>query len=275
MRFFAGLLVLFVLVPAGRASAQTFSGTIYFQAGQDILNAELFRARGSLANVEQITEMGRVSAITAFRDRLAVSNALGTGSDRLELARLDRNPALPGRLVDSAGQLPVYSPSGKLLFTRPRYARSGEVIGTEIFVARADGSKRHRVRRLREDADVGWGPGGRLAAVYGNRPRIVVDPRGKHQRTVRVPLGRIARFRTNVHGQMYAYDGEGKVAVIDRDGSKRRFSTIWTVVYDWAPDGSTMLVGTPDARLGLMSPADGSVTEIGRFAGIESAAWGF
>ena len=37
-----------------------------------------------------------------------------------------------------------------------------------------------------------------------------------------------------------------------------------------------MLVGTPDGRLGLMSPADGSVTEIGRFdRDIHSAAWGF
>jgi hypothetical protein len=276
MRCLVGLLILFVLVPGGRAAAQaTFPGTIYIQGGEDILNAELYRARGSLAAVERITDMGRVSSITAFRDRLAVSNALGSGSDRLELARLDRNPVLPGRLVDSAGRLPVYSPRGKLLFTRPRYAQSGEVIGTEVLVARTDGSRRHRVRRLREDADVGWGPGGRLAAVYGNRPRIVIDPRGRHERIVRVPLERIARLRTNVHGQMYAYDAEGNVVVIDRDGSKRRFSTIWTVVYDWAPDGSAMLVGTPDHRLGLMSPADGSVTEIGRFKGIHQAAWAF
>ena len=190
MRFFVGLLVLLVLVPAGRASAQTFTGTIYFQAGDDILNAELYRARGSLAAVEQITDMGRVSAITAFQDRLAVSNALGTGSDRLELARLDRNPVLPGRLVDSAGQLPVYSPRGKLLFTRPRYTRSGAVTGTHVIVARADGSKRHRVRTLRDDPDIGWGPDERLAAVYRHRPRIVIDPRGRRERTVRVPLKR-------------------------------------------------------------------------------------
>src|SRR4051812_4646817 len=126
MHFLVGLLAL-------------FSGTIYIQGGEDILNAELFRARGSLATVEKITEMGRVSSITAFRDRLAVSNALGTGSDRLELARLGRKPVLPGRLVDSAGQLPVYSPRGRLLFTRPRYDRRGAVIGTEVIVARADG----------------------------------------------------------------------------------------------------------------------------------------
>jgi len=262
MHFFVGLLAL-------------FSGTIYIQGGEDLLNAELYRARGSLANVEQITDMGRVSSITAFRDRLAVSNALGSGSDRLELARLDRNPALPGRLVDSAGQTPVYSPRGKLLFTRPRYDRRGAVVGTEVFVARADGSKRHRARNLREDADIGWGPGEKLAAVYDNRPRIVIDPRGRRERTVRVPLKRIARFRTNVHGQMYAYDAEGQVVVIERDGSKRRFRTIWPIVYDWAPDGSAMLVGTPDARLALMSPVDGSVTEIGRFTGIHGAVWGF
>ena len=261
MHFFVGLLA-------------AFSGTIYIQGGEDLLNAELYRARGSLANVEQITDMGRVSSITAFRDRLAVSNALGSGSDRLELARLDRNPALPGRLVDSAGQLPVYSPRGRLLFTRPRYARSGEVIGTEVLVARADGSKRRRVRRLREDADIGWGPGGRLAVVYGNRPRIVIDPRGRHQRTVRVPLKQIARFRMNVHGQMYAYDGEGAVVVIDRDGNRRRFRTPWPFVYDWAPDGSVMLVGTPDGRLGLMSPVDGAVSELGRApAAVHGAAW--
>ena len=89
--------------------------------------------------------------------------------------------------------------------------------------------------------------------MYGNRPRIVIDPRGGHKRTVRVPLKRIARVRTNVHGQMYAYDAEGKTVVIDADGKQRRFSTIWTAVYDWAPDGSVMLVGTPDHRLGLMS----------------------
>ncbi len=262
MHFFVALLAL-------------FSGTIYIQGGEDILNAELYRARGSLANVERITDMGRVSAITAFRDRLAVSNALGSGSDRLELARLDRNPVLPGRLVDSAGQTPVYSPRGRLLFTRPRYDRRGAVRGTEVYVARADGSKRRRARNLREDADAGWGPDGKLAAVYGNRPRIVIDPHGRRERTVRVPLKRIAQFGTNVHGQMYAYDAEGQVVVIDRDGERRTFSTTWTLVYDWAPDGSTMLVGTPDGRLGLMSPVDGSVTEIGRHPHIHSAVWGF
>jgi hypothetical protein len=276
MRFFVGLLVLLVLVPAGHARAQTFNGTIYVMAGKDILTAELYRARGSLSTVERITEMGRVSSLTAFQERLAVANALGTGSDRLELARLDRNPVLPGRLVDSAGQLPVYSPSGRLLFTRPRYNRRGGVIGTEVTLARTDGSKRHRARRLREDADVGWGPGGKLAAVYDNRPRIVIDPRGRHQRTVRVPLRRIARFDTNVHGQMYAYDAKSGVVVIERDGSKRRFRTTWPFVYDWAPDGNAMLVGTTDGRLGLISPADGSVTELGRaHAPVHSAAWGF
>ncbi len=154
MRSFVGLLVLFVFVPAGHARAQTFTGTIYVMAGKDILHAELYRARGSLATVERVTEMGRVSSLTAFQDRLAVSNALGTGSDRPELARLDRNPVLPGRLVDSAGQLPVYSPSGRLLFTRPRYDRRGGVIGTEVIVARADGSKRHRARTAQSDRPV-------------------------------------------------------------------------------------------------------------------------
>ena len=170
--------------------------------------------------VEQITDMGRVSAITAFRDRLAVSNALGTGSDRLELARLDRNPVLPGRLVDSAGQLPVYSPRGKLLFTRPRYARQ----------RRSDRHRRlRRARRWLQAAS----RAARCArtptsagARAGGSPPCTATARGSSstraggiERTVRVPLKRIARFRTNVHGQMYAFDGEGNVA---RDRSRRR-----------------------------------------------------
>ena len=94
---------------------------------------------------------------------------------------------------------------------------------------------------------------------------------------MRVPLKRIAQFHTNARGQMYAYDAEGNVVVIDRDGAQRRFSTIWTIVHAWAPDGSAMLVATPGGRLGLMSPTDGSVTELGLFPGgdVHAVAWGF
>jgi hypothetical protein len=201
-----------LLIPAAPAAAQTdlvftgepVLGTIYLQAGQSSLNAELYRTRGSLSAVERITKLGRVSMISALRDRLAVSNALGSGADRLELARLGRNPVLPGRLVDSAGQAPVYSPRGKLLFVRQRYT----------------------------------------------------------DRSVR--------------GELYANDFKDRIAQIGRDGKPRVLRTDW-FVYDWSPDGSALLVGRRDRRLGLMSPVDGSVRELGRYTGgtVYAAVWGF
>ena len=204
-----------------------------------------------------------------------MSNAYGSGSDRLELADLRGGPALPGRMVDQAGQSPVYGPGGRLLYEVQRYDDDGGDAGVRVLVADADGGHRRvAFTSRRSDVNAGFGPGGRVAAVYDEKPRIVLDPGGPDEQTLRVPLRRVAQFATSTDGRLYAIDADDRIAFRDRRGRWTVYRTPWRGTLAWAPDGRSVLVSRDD-RLGLLSPADGSVRVIGRVDNGEvyGAAW--
>jgi hypothetical protein len=258
-----------------RFSGQALPGTLYLSAGKDYLNADLYRAGDSLGSVKRLTRGGRVSSLDGFDDRLALSDAR-TGADRLELANLGGGPVLPGRVIDEVGQSPAYGPGGRLLYQVQRFTDDGGDGGVRLYLADQDG--RHRRSALvspTSDVTSGFGPQGQVAVVYDEKPRIVLDPGGSAERTLRVPLRHVVDFRSGVNGRMYAVDGEHRIAFLDRpEGKWRVFSTPWRGPLAWAPDGSSALVVRGD-RIGLMSPADGSVREIGRVENgqVFGAAW--
>jgi len=277
------MVTVMVLALAGDARAQdvTFDGgvdlpgTLYLVAGDDIFNAELYRARGPLAAAERITRKGRVSAITGHGRRLAVSNARGSGSDRLELARLGRRWVLPGRLVDAAGQAPRYSPRGRLLWHVQRYKGNGALNGVKVIVAGERGRNRRVALRLRkgDDALVGWGRDDRLALVRRGRNRIILDPGTPHRSQEFVLLDRISAFETSTRGEIWAAHKD-RVAILHPSGEQEVYEIGDWFPLTWSPDGRSILVSSRDDRLGLLSPKDGSVREIGgASADIAQAVW--
>jgi hypothetical protein len=169
----------------------------------------------------------------------------------------------------------VYAPDGRLLYQVQRFTADGDDAGVRLYVADADGRHRRSAFVSRNsDLTAGFGPGGRVAVVYGAKPRIVVDPGGAHERTLRVPLDEVVDFETSADGRIYAEDSRDGIAFLDRHGKWRVFRTGWRSTLAWAPDGKSVLVAQ-GARLGLLSPADGSVREVGRVNNGEvfGAAW--
>jgi hypothetical protein len=247
-------------------------GTLYLMAGQDGLNADLYRARGSLGSVERLTRGGRISWVAAGGGRLVVADARGSGSDRVEELDPAAKRLLPGKLIDSAGQSPQLSRSGKLLYAVPQYTDKGGDAGEKVVEVARDGGKRTALRSPRE-VTAGWGPRERLAAVFGSSASIVVDPQGPGRTELRSGLRRVTDFETSVDDKVLALAPGLRIAILRAGQRPRVHRTGWGPLA-WAPDGRAVLV-VRGARVGLMSPDTGSVKEIGRTTGgrVFGAAW--
>lgn len=253
-----------------------FEGTIYMLAGQDLLNADLYRARGSLDEVERLTAGGRVSTLTANADGVVVANARGSGSDRVEVADLDAEEALPGRVIDRYGQGPQLSESGRLLYEVPQYTDNGGDAGYEEFVTTAEpGAPKRSVMRIRSNDYLGWAPGEELGLLRNGARRLVVGPGSPSQRTIDSGFARAAGgFSTSARGDVLFYGPGNRIAIVSADGSRREIDSPWEQAGSWSPDGRSLLVQRGD-RVGIMSAEDGSVVEIGRFSNgkVFSAEW--
>ncbi len=260
-----------------RFAGGEFAGTLYLLASRrNELNADLYRLRGSFDRAERLTRDGRVSAVTAHGDTVVVSNARGSGSDRLEVANLDGGDALPGRLIDPAGQAPDFSPGGKLLYQVPQYTDAGGDAGVKHFVTTAEpGARRRLALRAKTSDTVGWGPGEELALVPEGSRRILLDPGGPKQRSLDTGFAPLrGGFFTSSRGEVLTFGPRGKVAIIRRDGSRQAIESRWDVVGCWSPDGTAVLAKLRD-RIGLVAARDGTVSQLGRvIAGkVFGAAW--
>jgi hypothetical protein len=251
-------------------------GTIYLAAGQDEFNADLYRARGSLGRVERLTHDGRVSILAAHGDAVVVSNARGSGSDRLELANLSGGDALPGELIDRYGQAPEFSPSGKLLYSVVKYEDDGAVAGVRVYVTEPrPGAEKRVALDSKRPIFAGWGPDERLAVFAPGDRKVTLDPGGPGERRIDPGLGRIAGFNTSATDTMVIRGPGPSFAVVPPNGMPRRLESDWDP-WEWSPDGSALLaVNGAGDRLGLMSPRDGSVEEVGRVNGgkVFQAEW--
>ena len=89
-----------------------------------------------------------------------------------------------------------------------------------------------------------------------------------------MPLDEVVDFDTSPNGRLYAVDAGNRIAFLGARGKWRVFRTAWRETLAWAPDGCSVLVAR-GARLGLLSPADGSVREVGRVHNgqVYGAAW--
>lgn len=249
-------------------------GTIYLLAGEDALNADLYRARGSLRRVERLTRDGRVSIVAAYGGVVVLSNARGAGSDRLEVANLSGGDALPGELIDPNGQGPDFSPSGKLLYSVPQYTNGGGDAGTRTFMTEPrPGADKRVLFDSKRSVFASWGPGERLAVFSSGDRSVVLDPGRSGRRSVDPGLGRVTGVDTS-NTDVMAVEGRGqRLATLPPDGPPRRFESDWEPI-GWSPDGRRLLAARRD-RLGLMSPTDGSVEEVGRVRGgkVFQAEW--
>lgn len=252
--------------PAVDFEGGAFEGTLYLSAGQDILNQDLYRARGSLDRVERLTKEGRISSMTANAQTLVLGNARGSGSDRVEVADLTARQALPGHVVDSAGQVPALSPSGKLLYAVPEYTDSGGDAGYKYFVTTTGpGARKRLALRTREDS-VGWAPDEKIGLLRSRNGKLIVAPGTPEKRTIDSGFRRasVFGFQTSSRGDVL-FSARRKDAIVERGGTRRVFDNQWSAL-TWSPDGSSLLVRR-GRRIGRMSVRDGSVTEIGRVVG--------
>jgi hypothetical protein len=249
-------------------------GTIYLLAGQDRLNADLYRVSGGLGRVERLTRAGRVSDVAAHDDVVVLSNARGSGSDRLELANLSGGDALPGELLDPNGQGPDFSPSGKLLYAVVQYTNGGGDAGDKVYVTEPrPGAAKRVLYDSRRAVSALWGPDERLAVLSPGHRAVVLDPGRPGRSSVDPGLGRLEAFLPSNQGTMLFYGPGKRLAVVPPDGQPRRFESEWDPI-GWSPDGRALLA-TRGYRLGLMSPEDGSVEEVGRTSGgkVFQAEW--
>jgi hypothetical protein len=251
-------------------------GTIYLMAGRDLFNADLYRARGSLDNVERLTRDGRISLVAAHDGVVVVATARGSGSDRLELANLSGGDALPGELIDARGHSPDLSRSGKLLYSVVKYEDDGAVAGDRVYVTEPrPGAEKRVVLDSRRSVHADWGPAEKVAVFGDGGSEIRVGAGAPGERTIDPGLGRISYLETNDEDVM-AVVGPGRgLAVVPPDGAPRQFESDWDP-YAWSPDGRALLaVNKSKDRLGLMSPLDGSVDEVGRVSGgkVFQAQW--
>ena len=246
--------------PAVRFEGGSLPGKIYIAAGPDELNADVYRVQGTLSDARRLTWGGRVSALTAWGGEVVVADARRSGSDRLESLDLRAPDALPGRVIDPRGQAPELSRSGRLTWSVPLYGSEGQNAGTRVYVADARGGGRRIAYQSPRDLTSGWGPDGRLAVLVGHPQKLVLDPGTPRETALDLGLESTLNFQTASDGTLWAL-GRGAVVIVSPSGASRRLRANWLPI-TWSPDGRSILV-VRGARLGLLSPGDGSVREIG------------
>jgi hypothetical protein len=262
-----------------RVSGSEIPGTLYLLAGETELNADLYRARGSLGRAERLTVGGRVSWVTAQPGAVVTANARGSGSDRVETLDLSTTPARPGRVLDAAGQAPALSRSRHVAYSVVNYRADGQTTGTTVFQIGLDGGARQARYRAHADLTPEWLPGDRLAVLSQpdlerpDRARLVLDAGGPRQRTVDPGVPKATVLLAANRGTMLVGAGAGRAAILTPDGARRFITSAWSPRC-WAPDGRALLAVRGE-RLGLLGAADGRVREMGRMAGgrLVSCAW--
>lgn len=105
----------------------------------------------------------------------------------------------------------------------------------------------------------------------------MIDPDGPNERTIKPRLpGRISYFVTSPSDVMAVVGRSGGVAIVPPpDRPARRLESDWKPLA-WSRDGRRLLAVNRSAnRLGLMSPRDGSVEQVGCVRGgrVFQAAW--
>ena len=236
-------------------------GVLYVLAGRDPNYADVYRLSGDPARARRLTTNGRLSTISAQPGRVVVADARGSGSDRAETLDLAaKGDALPGRLIDPAGQTPVLSRSGKVAYVVPQYGPNGSDAGTSLFVAPYDGGpKRLRYRARTDLGSPTWLPGDRLAVIgdpEAAKAKVVLDPGTPRQRAVDPGLPRVSDLQANAAGELYVRNTR-RLALLTPTG-KRRGAPIDRRPVGWAPDGRRMLV-VDGRELGLLDPDSGRV----------------
>jgi hypothetical protein len=247
---------------AARFTGAGAPGTIYVAVEtKDVAGADLYRIRGAASSARRLSRGANISVISARKDAVVVSFAQGTGGDHVAALDLSGGPILPGRLIDASGQAPELSGDGRVAYSRPIYSDDGDVIGARAYVAGVDGRHRHLAFSARYQFTIGWSADNQLAFVRSAGDRIVVDPARPRQRTIDPQIKKVSNFQSNAQGDIWATNPT-QIAVVTRGGASRAFTTSWAPA-SWSPDGRSILVVT-EHRLGLMSPVDGTVREIGR-----------
>jgi hypothetical protein len=262
-----------------KVSGGDISGTLYLLAGETEFNADAYRARGSLDQVERLTENGRVSWITAQPGAVVTANARGAGSDHVEALNLDRVPALPGRVIDPYGQTPALSASRQVAYSVVRYAADGAPTGTLVYVADLDGA--HKRVRYRSGADLSpaWLPGGHLAVLSQpdldrpTRARIVIGAGEPDERIVDPGVPNATSLIAARDGTLLVGGGTRRQAIISPRGERRFITTDWNPMC-WAPDSRGLLASRGD-RLGLLPLSGSPVRDLGRVTRqrVISCAW--
>lgn len=246
--------------PAVRFEGESLPGRIYLVAGPDQLNADVYRVQGALSDARRLTWGGRVSALTARGGEVVVADARRSGSDRVESLDLGAPDALPGRVIDSRGQAPELSRSGRLTWSVPVYGSEGQNAGTRVYVSDAQGGERRIAYQSPRDLFSGWGPDDRLAVLAGRGPELVLDPGTPRETALDPGLQSTLNFQIAPDGTLWTL-GRGAVAIVSPSGASRRLRTNWLPL-TWSPDGRSILA-VRGVRLGLLSPRNGSVREIG------------
>jgi hypothetical protein len=245
-------------------------GDLYLTIGPEG-NGDLYRVRGSFANVRRLTRGARISSVTARPGALVVSYAVGASGDRI--AALDTSAA--GRAptpIARFGQAPDLSPSGRLAYTVPQYGRHGNVAGTHVFVSDAAGRGRRLAYRSSVDVLGGWGPSGRLAVARDGGRRLMLDPDGRSQAAIPTGLP-VYSWTTSGRGQICVLGPGRRLSIVSPGTRPHVLRSAWSPVA-WSTDGRSLLAITSHG-IGLMSPRDGSVRTVGTVSGgsIDVADW--
>ena len=251
---------------ADRAATVRFAGgpvrgVLYVQVGRDPNYDDAYRLSGDPSRARRLTTNGRLSTISAQPGRVVVADARGSGSDRAETLDLAaKGDALPGRLIDPAGQTPVLSRSGKVAYVVPQYGPNGSDAGTSLFVAPYEGGpKRLRYRARTDLGSPTWLPGDRLAVISDPdtpKAKVVLDPGTPRQRAVDPPFSGAYGLQASAAGELYVANAR-RLALLTRTG-KLRGAPIDHQPVGWALDGRRVLV--VDGRdLGLLDPDSGRV----------------
>jgi len=251
---------------ADRAATVRFAGgpvrgVLYVLAGRDPNFSDVYRLSGDPARARRLTTNGRLSTISAQPGRVVVADARGSGSDRTETLDLTaKGDALPGRLIDPAGQTPVLSRSGKVAYVVPQYGENGSDAGTNLFVAPYEGGPKRLLYRARSGlGSPTWLPGDRLAVISdpeAAKAKVVLDPGTPRERAVDPGLPRTYDLQANALGDLFAANAR-RLALLSPAG-KPRGAPIDRRPLAWAPDGRRVLV-VDGRELGLLDPDSGRV----------------